>query len=294
MGAPLLGNSSALINRFKLGAFEVTTIADGSVVRPSVAASFGLGRPADEIAALARDNFVPHDSVESSYTPTLVNTGRQLILFDAGNDHGRKSNGAGFFAERLPLAGYRPEDIDIVAFTHGHPDHIAGIHDGAGLVYPNARYVIGRREYDEWIKGDNIPERRADSRALFLRLMPPIAEKTTFLEPGDDVVTGIRAVESHGHSIGHLAYQVESEGHGLMIWGDLTNHYVFSLQRPEWHMSLDDDRDQAAATRARILDMLATERLPAAGFHMPFPAVGYIERHASSYRWVPATYQFRV
>jgi glyoxylase-like metal-dependent hydrolase (beta-lactamase superfamily II) len=91
-----------------------------------------------------------------------------------------------------------------------------------------------------------------------------------------------------------MAYHVESNGQRLLIWGDVANHYIFAVQRPDWPGSFDDDPAAASATRKRVLDMAATDKLAVTGYHMPFPALGFIERSGASYRWVPATYQFNL
>jgi glyoxylase-like metal-dependent hydrolase (beta-lactamase superfamily II) len=293
MPAALLGELRPLVHRFSLGLFEITTILDGALRRDAISPPFGINKSVDTVAALAKANMLPPSGFENTFSPTLVNTGRELVLFDTGNGVARRSNGAGFLRERLSLAGYKPEDVDIVAFTHVHPDHISGVWEGDGEAYPNARYVISAREYDAWSKGDEIPERRSENLSLFQRLIPPLAEKMTFLEPGQDVVSGIRTVEAYGHSLGHLAYLVESAGEPLLIWGDVTNHFVLSLQQPDWQAAMDDDREMAVKTRRRILDMVATDKLLAIGHHMPFPAVGYVDRLEDAYHWVPITYQVR-
>ena len=282
------------VHRFQLGQFEVTTILDGAQRRDGISPPFGIDQDECVVSALARDNKLPVHAFENTFTPTLVNTGKELVLFDTGNGASRRSSGAGFLRNRLSLAGYKPEDVDIVAFTHMHPDHINGVWEGDQPAYPNARYVMGQREFDVWSKGDAIPERRADNRALFLRLISPLAEEMTFLAPGNDIAGGIRAVEAFGHSLGHMAYMIESDGKALLIRGDVTNHYALSLQRPDWHAAMDDDRVLAVTTRKRILDMVATDNLLAIGHHMPFPAVGYVERMGGAYRWLPLTYQLKV
>ena len=91
-----------------------------------------------------------------------------------------------------------------------------------------------------------------------------------------------------------MAYHFESNGRRLLLWADTTNHYVVSLQRPDWHVRFDMDKEAAGAARKRILDMVAAERIPATGYHMPFPAVGYVEKNGSGYRWVPVSYQLRL
>lgn len=284
----------SLVHRFRLGQLEITTILDGAQRRDGISPPFGIDQPADTVISHALANKLPTNALENSFTPTLVNTGRELVLFDTGNGAARRPTGAGYLRERMSLAGYRPEDVDVVAFTHAHPDHINGVREGDEVAYRNASYVIGEREFDVWSSGQSIPERRADNLALFNELIPPLSAKMTLLRPGQDVVGGIRAIEAFGHSLGHLAYMVESDGKALLIWGDVTNHFALSLQRPHWHAAMDDDRELAAKTRKRILDMVATDNILAIGHHMPFPAVGHVEREGEGYRWLPLTYQLRV
>lgn len=294
MTAPMLGTVRPLVHRFKLGSFEVTTLLEGALVRDAVNPPFCVGQSDEAIAAQAKANLVPADRFEHTFTPTIVNTGESLVLFDTGFGANMRDKGAGLLREHLSLAGYSPEDVDIVAFTHVHPDHIGGVREGDALAFPKARYVIGEVEYDEWKRGDRIPPQRKDNREMFLKLVVPLANNMTFLKPGDDVVPGIRAVESYGHSQGHMSFLIESEGKSVLIWGDVTNHYVFSLQKPDWPAAFDDDKEQAVATRKRILEMAATDELAVVGFHMPFPGVGYVEKLNGVYRWLPASYQLRV
>jgi glyoxylase-like metal-dependent hydrolase (beta-lactamase superfamily II) len=114
----------------------------------------------------------------------------------------------------------------------------------------------------------------------------------TFVKDGGDVVAGIRSIEAFGHTPGHCAWNVESAGKRIVIGGDFCNHYVLSLRYPDWHVSFDMDKDMGVATRKRMLDMLSTDRVPFTSYHMPFPAVGFVEKGADGdYRFVPATYQ---
>ncbi len=105
---------------------------------------------------------------------------------------------------------------------------------------------------------------------------------------------GIRAVDVAGHSPGMLAYHVESEGKRLLIWADTCVHYVVAIQRPDWHLDVDDDKDKAVATRKRILAMAADENLFVTGYHMPFPGIGLIDKTSDGYRWVPVSYQLNL
>lgn len=295
MTAPLLGDARATHNRIVLGDFEVTSVLDGHVARDGVHPTYGSDQSAADFAAYAAARHMPADRFEHVFVPALVNTGTELVLFDTGfGAMGQKMMGAGQLRARLGAAGYAPEDVDVVAFTHCHPDHIADLWDGDRPSYPNARYAIGRVEYDGWTSGEKIPEQRLPHRELFLKLLPPLADRMTFLEDGDSVVSGITAVAAHGHSVGHTAYMIESAGKSLLLWGDVANHGIFSVEKPDWQVSFDDLKDVAVETRRRVLDWVATDTLPVLGFHMPFPSVGFVERHGDSYRWIPDNYRLRV
>ena len=227
------GEYRPTIQRFSLGEAEVTTIQDGTHTREPINPPFAMDKSEDEIAAIAAANNLPSHGFENSYTPTVIHIGGQTVLFDTGFGEMGRENHAGNLRRRLGQAGYAPEDIDVVAFTHCHPDHIAGVMEGDAPAYPNARYAIGRREYDAWKDGSEIPPQRAQNREMFLKLIPPLADQMTFLEDGDTVVPGLTAEAAFGHSLGHMMYRVESAGKSLLVWGDVTNHYVFSLQYPD-------------------------------------------------------------
>ena len=91
-----------------------------------------------------------------------------------------------------------------------------------------------------------------------------------------------------------MAFTIESEGKRLINWADTCNHYVVAIQRPDLHLDVDDDKDKAVASRKRILDMVASEGLFVAGFHMPFPGLGWVEKAGAAYRWVPHSYQMNL
>ena len=290
--APMLGVLRPSIYRFKLGEFEITNFLDGFLERPPHP-TYGGNLPAEKVAELAKANGVSPTKFEHVYVNTLVNTGKELVLFDTGNGKGRDPN-VGRLPALLVEAGYKPEQIDIVVITHGHPDHINGLVDADKPAYPNARYVFGEVEFDFWKQGENVREARKANREQFVKVAVPLAEKSTFVKKEGEVVGGIRAIPTFGHSPGHMAYHVESRGQRLLIWGDVSNHYIFSIQQPEWQAGFDDDKDAAIATRKRVFDMVATDKLPVVGYHLPFPALGFVERAGASYRWVPAGNQFNV
>jgi len=293
MTAPLHGSLRHPIHRFVLGAVEVTTILDGTISM-GISPPFLLDEGEDEVQAIAREALLPIKRLENNFVPTLVNTGEALVLIDTGCGHYRRDKGAGFLYERLADAGYAPDDIDVVAFTHVHPDHIGGLFEDGALAFPNAELVIGRREFSAWKSGENIPPQRADNRAMFLEIIAPLEDRFRFLDDGDEVVPGVTAEAAFGHSLGHMMFRVRSEGEEALIWGDVANHFVFSVGRPIAKVGFDDDKAMAIETRLRVLEAAGRDGTLIVGFHMPFPSVGYVEQKEDGYRWVPATYQFRL
>ncbi len=291
--APMLGADVARYHRVKLGAFEITTISDGAAAVPKVHPIFGQNQSADDVKTHMGTNFLPGDKMSIGFTPVVVNTGSQLVLFDTGNGSGRGAT-RGLLAKTLATAGYKPEQIDIVVLTHFHPDHIGGLIEGGQTVFPNARYVTGQVEYDFWSKQDpNDSDTNMASRAKLVQSnVVPLAEKMTFIGDGADVVTGITSVNAFGHTPGQFAFNIESEGRRVVLWADACNHYVASLQKPEWHVIFDMDKDAAIASRKKILGMVAADKVPATGYHMPFPALGFVEAQGDAFRWVPVSYQF--
>ena len=190
--APMLGVSRPSIYRFKLGAFEVTNILDGFVQGNGPHPTFGNNQTAEVVQEYAKSQGLPPTRMENPYVNTLVNTGKELVLFDAGNGKARMKT-AGHLPDLMRTAGYKPEDVDIVVITHAHPDHMGGLIADGKPVYPNARYMICDREFDYWHKGENIPDARKANRELFMQQVVPLAEKFAMIKDGSDVTGGIRA-----------------------------------------------------------------------------------------------------
>lgn len=271
--APMMGASFARHRRFMIGGFEVTTILAGTTPRDAPQGIFGMNVAPETFAEVSAANFLSTERSQFFFTPTVVNTGAELVLFDTGLN-------AAATTAALAEAGYTPDQIDIVVLTHMHGDHIGGLMAGGSPTFPNARYVTGQAEWDHWSAAGN---------EGFDMNVRPLAEMTTFLGDGDDVVSGITGIAAFGHTPGHMVYRIESAGAGLVIFADLANHPVWSLARPDWEVRFDADKALAAESRRRILGMIAADRVPAIGYHMPFPAVGFVAAasNGAEFEWVP-------
>jgi glyoxylase-like metal-dependent hydrolase (beta-lactamase superfamily II) len=291
--APQLDIERPSVYRAKLGQFQVTTILDGAIQADGPHPNFGENQPVDAVKAWATENFLPEGKIETTYTPVIVNTGKEVVVFDSGNGARRRPD-AGRLAVKLDQAGLKGEDVDIVAITHCHGDHIGGLMEDGKPLFPKARYFIGQTEYDFWSHKDRLSGPTEAAAKLVQTNVVPLAEKMTFIKPDSEVVPGIRAVNAFGHTPGMLGFHIESEGKRLFIMGDVTNHYAMSLAKPEWHARPDMDKEAAVATRKRILDMLAADKIPVSGYHMPFPSIGFVEKRGDSFRWVQASYQLHL
>jgi glyoxylase-like metal-dependent hydrolase (beta-lactamase superfamily II) len=286
--------ASPKTSSFKIGTFTVTVISDGTRLADKPAETYGTNQKPEDVAALLEANFLPTDKFVNGFSPTLVDTGSDIVLFDTGLGEGGREGGGGQLLAGIEAAGYKPDQVSVVVITHMHGDHIGGLMEGGAPAFKNARYVTGAVEYDFWKDPARVGTPAENGHKGVLQNVVPLAEKTTFIKGSTDVVPGITAIEAFGHSPGHMIFNLESEGRRLILTADTANHYVLSLQRPDWEVRFDMDKGKAAATRKSVFDMIATDRVPFVGYHMPFPAVGFVEKRDHGYRFVPETYQFDI
>ncbi|MEM6480955.1 MAG: MBL fold metallo-hydrolase [Pseudomonadota bacterium] len=273
--APMLGPSQARFRRFALGEFEVTTLLAGTAVRDKPQSMFGMNVSEEEFNAVSEAARLPIDKAKFFFTPTIVNTGSDLVLFDTGLS-------GESITETLSEAGYAPDMVTKVVLTHMHGDHIGGLMTEGAPTFPNANYITATPEFDAWSKMEN---------DRFESNVAPLADKMTFIEDGATGFGGHTAIAAYGHTPGHMIHRIESAGQAIVLIADLANHYVWSLAYPDWEVRFDMDKQAAAQSRRRVLDMLAAEQLPFVGYHMPWPATGFVEKRGDGFAYVPTSYQ---
>jgi len=273
-------------HRLTVGDFELAIVSDGHLVLPT--SFLAPDAPEAERTAILAESGETGAEFHSPTNHTLIRAGNELILVDTGSGpHFMPS--AGKLADNLAAAGIDRDAITTVVYTHGHPDHLWGVADEfEDVVFPKARHVVAAAEWDFW-HGANalsgLPPERAGFVTGARRSYAHIKDKVRMVKPGDDVVTGLRVLATPGHTQGHVSLEVAG-GDGLVIGGDALTHALISFRHPAWRPQSDHVPDLAAATRARLLDRLATDRMKLIGFHLPWPGVGYVERKDRAYRFV--------
>jgi len=274
--APMLGIAQENFRRVKVGSFEVTTLLAGTRPVEDPHKIFGLNVDAETFNSVSAAEGLSTDAAQFFFTPTLVNNGSELVLFDTG------LQGAAT-VQAIESAGYTADQVDKVVITHMHGDHIGGLSTDGTPTFANAAYVTGAVEFDAWsgTGNDNFDGKVA-----------PLAEQMTMLDDGGSPASGITAMAAFGHTPGHMTYMVEDGGTQLIIGADFANHYVWSLAHPDWEVRFDMDKAAAATSRKRMLDMMAADRTAFIGYHMPWPGIGYVEtRREGGYRYVAHSYQ---
>lgn len=278
-------------HRFKLGEAEITVILDG--VRPGEGPhpTFGENQSAEAVGDLMAANQLPRDRFVNFFNVVVVNVGGQTVLVDTGFGEGGRANGMGLLRQRMQAAGLKPEDIDVVALTHLHGDHIGGLTEGSAPAFPNATYVVGSEEMTFWTSDEARNGPRAENAKAVETKLGPLKDKTRLVEDGGEVVPGMVARAAFGHTPGMLCFEVGSGDKRVVLTADTFSQFVVSFQKPDWHVRFDQDKEAAAATRLRWAKQLAESGTPLLGYHLPFPGMGYMKAEGDAFRFVPETYQ---
>lgn len=295
--APQRGGQVAGWYRFKVGAFECTVVSDGALnLGPAHPTFAGAAATAAEVDAVLRTGFQEGAPLRADLNCLVVNTGSQVILLDCGvGPQPAFGPGSGRLPQSLAAAGIAPAEVDIVAFTHAHADHAWGVADAAGNdVFPNARFVMTAADFDFWTAEANLslPEPLRSLVAGTRTSLLPRRARFSMTAPNADLVAGIRAVAAPGHTIGHTCYLIENGGQRLLVTGDLANHAVIALARPDWSFAFDSDPALASASRRRVLGMAAADRVQVLGYHFPWPGLAHVEARGQGFAFIPSPWNW--
>jgi glyoxylase-like metal-dependent hydrolase (beta-lactamase superfamily II) len=292
---PPAGAQAPGFYRYKVGAYECTSINDGARSFP-MPDTFVRNVPKEEALAAAEAAYMPKGMVTVPFNPQLINTGSKLVLIDCGNGiaNFEPSKGAvGRTLQNLAAAGVDPKSIDVVLMSHLHPDHTNGIRAADGsMAFPNAEIMVPAKDWEFWTSEENAAKAQSNEMmknyfANVKKIYNGIESKVTKYDWGKEVAHGITSVEASGHTPGHTAFAVASGNSKILIQSDVTNIPEFFLRNPDWHVAYDVDPVQAQATRHKFYDMASAEKTLVVGFHFTFPSIGHVEKDGTKYRLVP-------
>ena len=290
-GAPQLKTQAPGWYRMMLGNFEITALNDGTFPMDLVKLLAHI-TPKQLDEDLSRSFLT--NPVEASVNGFLINTGTKLVLVDtgAGTFFGPT---VGKLVTNLEASGYRPEQVDEIYITHMHSDHIGGLIKDGKMTFPNAVVRAAEQESDYWLSKAKMaaaPASAKDSFANAQQALGPYVAAGRFKPFSGDVelVPGIRAAATPGHTPGHTLYIVESGGEKLLLWGDLMHAAAAQFPDPSVSLQFDMDLPAAAAQRKKVFADAAAHRYWVGGAHLPFPGIGHLRTNGSGYTFVHANY----
>ena len=293
--APLADKQAAGFYRYKVGSFEITVITDGAN-RMALPADLVANATKDQVNAQLAAAYMDKDVFVGPYNPIVVNTGAKLVLIDTGTSEAAFNQSKGATGQLLPnmaAAGIDPKAIDTVIISHYHGDHVNGLlRADNSLAFPNAEILVPAQEHQFWMDdGERSRAPKGRMEGLFTNnrrvFSGEVMKRLRTYESDKEVVPGITAVATPGHSWAHTSHVVASGSNKVFVQADVTHVPFLFARNPGWHAFYDQDGPKAEATRRRVYDMLSAERMLVQGFHYPFPSLAHVEKSGSGYREIP-------
>ncbi len=274
----------------QLGAMQIDTLSDGFISLP-FDMIYGPA-PQDELGKVLSEKGIDRTQpYKSPLNVTLMRDADRVVLFDTGSGQSFQDS-AGELVDALDALDLAVEDVTHVVFTHAHPDHLWGVLDEFDdPLFYEAEHMIGKTEWDYWIDPktvDSIGQDRASFAVGAQRRLAAMEDAMTFFNDGEEILPGIAARATHGHTPGHMAFELRAGSESLMVVGDAIANTIVSFARPDWHSGTDQDMEMGAKTRASLLDQIASEKMQLIGYHLPDGGIGRAEKKDDGYRFVPA------
>ena len=279
--------------RMMVGQFEVTALFDGTFdFHPDLLKNMD---PA-QVNQILMHHYGQTTKIQSPINGYLVHTGDHLVLIDAGAGKLFGKDQQGHIRENFKAAGYQPEQVDTIILTHLHGDHTGGLSKDGKKVFPNAVVYVNKVDNQYWLS-----EQTAAKAPLERQIFFKLAQQSTRpyvdgehwkpIEAGTEIVPGIKAVAAYGHTPGHSALEIESNGSRLLVWGDIVHSHAIQFAHPEVSIEYDSDTEAAKTTRYAFMKRVADSHELVAGMHLPFPGIGHVvPASEGTYTWVPVEY----
>ena len=276
--------------RFEFGDFVCYSISDGTkALGAELLATFFAGSTAEALESAYGRHGVSPDTFELDFNCLLIDTGSERILIDTGCGPAADPD-LGKLLTRLRLAGFQPEDIDLIVLTHGHYDHVCGGVDGDGaMVFPNARQLMVRGEWQYWAHDLDLSSLEKDAaedvratRDCLLAMQAQIE----LIDAGDEVAAGIQTLATPGHTRNHISVAVQSGGQELLCLAD-TMDTPIHVEYTHWHPAWDELPETGIQSRRQLLQRAVDNDALIHGFHFPFPGLGRIRESGDGWRFEP-------
>ncbi|MEX2035387.1 MAG: MBL fold metallo-hydrolase, partial [Xanthobacteraceae bacterium] len=230
------------VHHYNIGDIEVTVLTDGFrmvAVDDKYIRNAGKDAIAAELAAAG----LPTDRIKNTYSPIVLTTAGKRVLIDTGNGEAalKSSNGErGTLGESLAAAGIDRGDIDIVAISHFHADHVNGLLTADNKpAFPNAEIKVPAVEWKFWMDDGEMSRasagRMSDLFANNRRVFDALGRRVTPYAWDSEVAPGVTATGTPGHSIGHTSFVVASGGQRVFVQQDICNNAVLFTRHPGWH-----------------------------------------------------------
>jgi len=163
------------------------------------------------------------------------------------------------------------------------------------IAFPNATVRANQGEADYWLSQAHMDAAPKEKQGTYKGAMSSVnpyiaAGKFKSFDGDTELVPGIKAVASHGHTVGHTTYVVESNGQKLALWGDLMHVASVQFDDPSVVMKFDTDTKLAAIERKKAFADAAKQGYWVAGAHLSFPGIGHLRANNGGYVWVPVNY----
>ncbi|CDZ32922.1 Methyl parathion hydrolase [Neorhizobium galegae bv. officinalis] len=289
--APYAVDQAPGFYRLKIGSVEVTALSDGTVALPL--AKLYTNTSEQHAQSALNDAFLP-ELVPTSVNAFLVNTGERLVLIDAGTG-AYLGPSLGKLVSNIEASGYKMDDIDDVVLTHIHTDHSGGLMSNGKRTFPNATLRVNEREARFWLSAANAKAATGIVKQHFSeadQCVTPYVEAGKFATFADNAapVPGLGSILYAGHTPGHSAITLESEGQKIIFWGDITHGDILQFDEPGVAIEFDIDQKAAVAARDIAFKRAVEGKYLVAGAHIAFPGIGHVRKDSTNYDWLPHNY----
>lgn len=202
----------------------------------------------------------------------LLTDGDHTMMVDAGiGEMDQEGMTVGLMPSAVDALGISRDSVETVVYTHMHYDHIGGSQRDGKIVFPNARHVFHTKEWEFWKTAEG------DFGTAARRIMQPLfdAGVVDFIDEDTEILPGMTALESFGHTPGHLSVRIESQGTSTLLGGDLSNH-PFQVEHPYWSLPVDNDHDLCGSFRDGVFESIRDTDTNFLAVHYPMPGIGKI------------------